>query len=234
MTSSSPRLREKLTASIDCTKLDRVGVGAHGWTFCTPVSKFNHVVFSVGIGSDITWDEEMIEKYSTQHHGWDPTPVPVEFFKHHPKPKDFIFHRFGLGAVNGNVTLKVAKGDKDNLSIMERESLAVDGTVLSYPILTLGSMMARTRHEWLSILKIDIEGLEFDVLESWHKSMSSIPADQVLIEFHERFFRSNPRRDQLVAQAIMKLADLGFDLICHAKWVREAHLLYYIVLSLPP
>lgn len=98
----------------------------------------------------------------------------------------------------------------------------MNGTTAEYAVLSLPSMMKMGGHSWLSILKIDIEGAEFDVIDSWHRKNYNIPANQLLFEFHERFFRAKSKAMgvNFLSLAISKLKDLGFVLVCHTNRVR--------------
>lgn len=51
--------------------------------------------------------------------------------------------------------------------------------------LTLGTLMRQRRHDWIDILKIDIEGSEFPCLQQVMEEFSeSLPFGQLLIELH--------------------------------------------------
>lgn len=200
----------------------RLGVGYHAWSFCSPVKETfdNKIVYSIGVGADITWDKAMIDRLHTEQYGWDPTMPPVRYFKKYPMPPHFHFNRYGLGLSDGNVKLLQRADSNGSLFFTSKETKFVNGTVDKYPSLTLGSMMAKLGHEWLSILKIDIEGLEFDIIDGWAQSLYLIPADQILIEFHERLFSRKAKSRQSVQSAVDKLSKLGYQLICHTAWVR--------------
>lgn len=158
----------------------------------------------------------MIEKYGTVHHGWDPTPTAEDFFTKRPPPKGFTFHKYGLGTSDGNITLKLPKGNQDSYTVMEYHQKAKPGTVTSVQMLSLDSMLRRAKHSKLAILKIDIEGAEFDVIDDWNAKNYSIPADQVLVEFHQRYFKG---KGDLVDNAIGYMRNLGFNLVHKTKLV---------------
>src|SRR5436190_1739795 len=62
------------------------------------------VVYSFGIGRDISFDESIIEKYGCDVHGFDPTPGAIDFVRQRDPPR-FILHEFGLSDATGQATL---------------------------------------------------------------------------------------------------------------------------------
>lgn len=200
---------------LDCANPIRLGDDYGGWQLCRPKndSLQGKIVYTVGIGRNIKWDVAMIEKYGTVHHGWDPTPTASDFFSKFPVPAGFTFHKIGLGANDGNLTLKLPEGNMDSYTVMSYRKDAKEGTVITVPIFTVESMMRSLKHDHLAILKVDIEGAEFDVINEWEKSSLNISVDQVLIEFHERYFSHEPGYQSKVKGAILQMSHLGFDLI---------------------
>lgn len=206
---------------LDCARPIRMGDAYGGWHLCRPLRTFaGQLVYTIGVGRNIKWDEEMIRTYGTVHHGWDPTPTASDYFSKRSIPKGFHFHKYGLASKDGNLTLKLPHGNHDSYTIMSYHQGAQDGTVVQIPVLTVGSMMRMLWHSHLAILKIDIEGAEFEVIEQWGKELYRIPADQVLIEFHERYFATKPNFKQMVPRSIEIMNNLGFDLIVKTGYVR--------------
>lgn len=159
----------------------------------------------------------MITAYATVHHGWDPTPTALDFTQKKEMPQSFHFHPVGLAATDGNLTLKLPTGNQDSYTVMEFRNSAQQGTVVDVPVLSLPSMLASLNHSRLAILKIDIEGAEFDVIDQWSAQRYTPPTDQLLIEFHERYFMHQSAWRNMVPDAIAKLDRLGFQLITRTK-----------------
>lgn len=187
----------------------RLGDEYGGWTLCVPkYSLRGQTVYTIGVGANIKWDVGMITRFGTIHHGWDPTPTALRYFANTKAPKGFFVHYYGLGAANGTVTVKLPKGHQHSYTVMEHPQGAQHGTTVNITVLTLRSMMSMMGHHRLAILKMDIEGAEFDVVQSWVNEAYQVPADQVLIEFHHRFFK---KKSTLLSEAIRGMAKLGFD-----------------------
>lgn len=202
---------------LNCSDFIKFGDNYGGWTICRPMNSSFHmlqgaIVYSVGIGRNIQWDEGMLQFFGTVHHGWDPTPTASDYFSKRSVPERFYFHRYGLAATDGQVILKLPFGNKDSYTVMEHRANAQTGTITSLPMLSLKSMMRTLGHSWLAILKMDIEGAEFDVIDSWYTSGFEIPADQVLVEFHDRYFKHQQDYKRKVPDAIRKMSRMNFTL----------------------
>lgn len=203
-----------------CTKKRFLGDDYGGWTLCEPSTLLrSQIVYTVGVGRNIEWDKAMIREFGTIHHGWDPTPTAIDFFQKKNPPDGFSFHEFGLGVRDGPVTVKLPEGNFDSYTIMGYAKKAKKGSINTIEVRTVESMMKMLHHNHLAILKMDIEGAEFDVIDEWVRSAYKVPADQVLIEFHGRYFGKN-ERDKLVPKAVDNMKRLGFDVFHRARLVR--------------
>ena len=82
------------------------------------------------------------------------------------------------------------------------------GEMIEVPVNTLETWMQTNGHTHLNILKIDIEGSEYDVLEDWIRR-DFFPFDQLLVEWHFRFLPTMDRHD-----AVLKgLKQRGWNLV---------------------
>jgi hypothetical protein len=79
--------------------------------------------------------------------------------------------------------------------------------VIQVQMRSLEDIITQLGHQQVDILKMDIEGAEYQVLESVLKNSSVI--NQILIEFHDRFFKDGKQR---TIYAINKLKEHGFEI----------------------
>jgi hypothetical protein len=73
------------------------------------------------------------------------------------------------------------------------------------PMRSVASIMAELGHQRLDVLKLDIEGSEYDVIDDVLKR--AVPIGQLLVEFHHRFAGIGLRRTET---AIGRLEKAGF------------------------
>ena len=146
------------------------------------------IVYSFGIGEDITFDEAIIQKHGCDVFGFDPTPKSIRWVKQNNRSEHFKFFEFGLGATSGAVDFFLPKNPdyvsgsvllKDHVSEKERVTVQLK---------SLADTMVQLGHSHIDVLKMDIEGAEYNVIAALGKTDISI--DQILIEFHDRFFEN--------------------------------------------
>jgi len=184
--------------------LERLGSAYGGWDFDPLGLAPKSVVYSVGIGMDATWDEAMIADYGVRVWGFDPTPKAIAFVDNHELDRRFTFTPEGLALHSGNMTFtQPLNPEYVSMRLGEVQGL---GPQITAPVNTLEHWMERFGHDHLAILKLDIEGAEFDLLEVWIKRRW-FPMDQLLVEFHHRFVPEGPARLRRVLEG---LKECGF------------------------
>ena len=77
-------------------------------------------------------------------------------------------------------------------------------------------MMDKLGHESVDLLKMDVEGAEFDILDGL-KSADRLPK-QLLVEYHHRFPGIGKQR---TAASIASLRELGYRIFAIAETGRE-------------
>jgi FkbM family methyltransferase len=164
----------------------------------------NSVVYSVGVGTDISWDLELIRLFGVTINAFDPTPRSLEWAKAQNLPSEFVFRRYALAGEDGKLRLYVPKKeDFVSFSIVKKDTELTE--YIEVEALSLASMMRMLNHDRVDLLKIDIEGAEYGVIGSL-VSQSVLPK-QLLIEFHHRFREIGAASTIL---ALRKLKDLGY------------------------
>ena len=144
------------------------------------VSKINNssIVYSFGLGDDITFDLELIENFGCNIYGFDPTPRSMKYILDTYLPKEFTFLPLGLDGVNKLLTFR--KPPRDDYMSYTPDKEHTDLTAL---VLDLSTIMKLYNHTHIDILKMDIEGSEYNVIENLLKN--KIYPDQILVEFHD-------------------------------------------------
>lgn len=165
-------------------RTERHGSLYGGWTVDPTLLKKDSVVYSVGVGEDITFDLAMIKRFGCVMHAMDPTPKSIEFVKEQQTPAGFKMHAWGLAAADGELTF-YPPDNPDHIShtVLRRESTA--DRAIRVPVLRLATILGKLGHTRLDLLKMDIEGAEYDVIDDL--AASNYDITQLLIEFHHRF-----------------------------------------------
>jgi FkbM family methyltransferase len=188
-----------------CHKL-RLGQGDGEWTICPDHLHERSLVYSFGLGSNISFDLALINRFHAEVHGFDPTPLSQEWLRRQELPQEFHFHSFGIGGTDGSVEFRlpaVHGGMNFTMSPHVSEKTIVTGQVLSLP-----SILDKLGHNQIDLLKMDVEGAEYEVIPDIIKNADRIA--QLLIEFHHRLI--GEKGLEQTRQALTALADAGFEL----------------------
>ena len=178
-----------------------------GWTYDSSQLTSDSVVYSVGLGEDTSWDEGIMKRFGLNVWGFDPTPKSIEYVRKNNKlGQNFHFTAEALGIEKGLRTFTKPK-NPHHVSMREGRHDGLGETVEVHTN-TLQNWMDKFGHSHIDILKIDIEGSEYDVLEDWIKK-EWFPMDQLLVEFHQRFFENTDRHFKVIAG----LKESGFKII---------------------
>lgn len=145
------------------------------------------IVYSFGIGEDISFDLDLIQKHKSNVFGFDPTPKSIKWCSEQNLPSQFKLTPVALAKESGTLTFHLPKND-DHVSgssvghenVSKLKSIDVEAKSLSDIVAELG-------HTKIDVLKMDIEGSEYDVLDSVLEV--DLDVGQFAIEFHERFFQ---------------------------------------------
>ena len=180
--------------------------GDHGWVVDESLLNRESVIYSVGVGSNIDFDVELINSFGATVHAFDPTPRSIEWVKSQKLPKHFIFHPFGLSAENGHMDFfPPAKASSTHFSPIDR--YGDTNNVVRAPVKDIDTIASELNHKEIDLLKMDIEGAEYEVIEALPKTRVAI--NQILIEFHHMYKGIQISK---TVDAISTLSNLGFEL----------------------
>ncbi len=157
------------------------------WTFCPDYLDEHSVIYSFGVGEDVSFDLKLIEHYQLQVQGFDPSPRSIEWVAGQNLTDKFHFYPYGLAAIDGTITFSEPAGANiHSLKISDTEGSRDAGLKThKLPVHRLPTIMQNLGHHHIDILKMDIEGAEYEVIEDILGA--SLPITQILIEFHHRF-----------------------------------------------
>jgi len=166
-------------------KCDRRMLGNDGacWYVCPQDLSASSVVYSMGVGEDISFDLALIQRFGLQVHAFDPTPRSIEWLQNQAVPIEFMFHAYGVAGFDGSCAF-LPPEDPAHVShtIVPRES---SRPPIEVPVHRLGTIMKMLGHEQIDLLKMDIEGAEYSVLADM--LACHLQVKQILVEFHHRW-----------------------------------------------
>jgi len=195
------------------------------------------LVYSIGIGTDLSFDAALIAATAQHVHGFDNTPVSNKWFASlmaGEKLKGpwlvsrdqlqllrskFHRHPFVLGASDGDVQMKLPTGfvtSFANMNVASSRGFKPRTNMWIAPARKLTTLMHLLNHtgQLIDLLKLDVEAAEFGVIHSWREAFvasEQMPqVCQLVIEFHARL---HPDGAVEKVRAINDLTYLGFQLV---------------------
>jgi len=174
-------------------------------------------VYSFGIGEDISFDMNVIENHNCKVYGFDPTPKSIDWVKRQNVPTNFFFFEYGISNKNEFVEfyLPINKESDISGSLILHKDLSITDKVI-VPMKTFSNIIHELGHTHIDVLKMDIEGAEFNVIENILKTKISIT--QILVEFHGYFTENGINKTK---QAIKKLKMNGYEIFAVSETLNE-------------
>lgn len=162
------------------------GTDYGGWTITPSLVNADSIVYSFGIGHDASWDIGMIEQHGCKVYAFDPTPDLDQWIAAQGYDPRFIFDLRGLAGFDGQVEIRSQSTDEQTSgTILGSADLGVDTKGTSIEVRKIKTLADELGHSHIDVLKMDIEGAEFDAIPDI--LASGITVDQILIEFHPYF-----------------------------------------------
>ncbi|KAG0282594.1 hypothetical protein BGZ96_000320 [Linnemannia gamsii] len=115
------------------------------------------VIYSLGVFDDSSWEKEMIDRTKCQVYAFDASVNGI------------------AGDAAGNPNIHFSK-----YFIGGEDKVDEDGHTWK----TLKTIMQENGHTWIDVLKIDIEGNEFDALNAMMDQFDVLPFSQLQLEIH--------------------------------------------------
>ncbi len=184
------------------------GYGA--WTICPEGITSESIIYSVGIGDDISFDVSMIQSYGLSVlFGFDPTPTAISWLSGQRVPNQFRLFQYAIADYDG--TAKLFPHDNPEFvahSLTPRSATA--SQAVEVQVRTLRTVMRELGHDHIDLLKMDIEGAEYAVIDNLIDE--SVDIRQLLVEFHHLDRKIDGMRAERTRDAVQKLNRAGFKI----------------------
>jgi FkbM family methyltransferase len=185
---------------------ERFGSHYGGWDVVgEPLGK-NSVVYSFGVGEDASFDIALIERFGMDVYAFDPTPKSIAWARSQNLPSQFTLYEYGIADFDGNISFNPPENPAHiSYTILDRPK--TEDNKISAPVKRLATIMRELGHNHIDLLKMDIEGAEYVVIDDLDKV--GIRPKQLLVEFHHRFPGVGVQKSR---DAITKLKAMGYGL----------------------
>lgn len=178
-----------------------------GFYVCPDLLNKDSIVYSFGIGEDISFDKVILDKHHCQGFGFDPTPKSIDWIEHQNLPANFSFYPVGISNITEQVNFYLPTIEENVSGSIVKHRNVTEKRKVQVPMKCLGDIVKELEHKRIDILKMDIEGSEYDVIESLFDA--GVLIDQLLIEFHDRFFEEGSKKS---LASIKFLLEKGYEI----------------------
>jgi len=176
-----------------CIKLENT-TGYHIY----PSLREGAIVYSGGVGGDISFELQLAKKYNAKIFLFDPTPTGINLMKK-IKNKNINFYKLGLSGKTGDFHFELLNRVNCGSYSMSQKG----GVVL--PCISISDFYKKNKHSKIDLLKIDIEGFEYGVIDDILSN--DIDIQQIVLEFHG-WMKKMPRGLDKIAKR--KLKEKGY------------------------
>jgi FkbM family methyltransferase len=169
-------------------------------------------VLCAGAGKDISFEKALIASFDCKVVLLDPSPTgfaTVE--KENLSHESLKFLPIGLAGKDGLISFQEPI-DATEGSFAAGES--ANSNSHQFPCQTLSTLMSSLGWSHIDLLKIDIEGLEYEVIQNILQNQIRIR--QICVEFHHGNLFRHQRKDTI--SAVLALRRDGYDLIHRNSW----------------
>jgi len=224
----SRKRERKLSQEIDIKKIAHLDATVncdHKWYgnnyggfFINPsLLNSGSIVYSFGIGKDISFDKTCIKKHKCTVYAFDPTPKSIHFISQQNLPDSFHFFSYGISDGESGIYKFFLPENPRGVSgsLVDTEVVSTQRSI-DVEMKSFADIVGALGHKHIDVLKMDIEGSEYTVLEKILES--DVTIDQLLIEFHDRLFDQENYRSK---EIVKKLNNNGYEVFAASKTYEE-------------
>ena len=181
------------------------------------------VIYSFGVGNDVSFDVEAANLFGVPIFMYDPTPNVALFMKDYEDNERLIFKKEGIYSRDAEV--KLYTSDK----VLNSSLYPIHGKDKHEIVRcrTLADFMAENGHDHIDILKMDVEGVSDEVLEQIMDE-TQIRPKQIVTEFEIKGIENPLTYLPRILAVAQKLQDHGY-LIFNQLLTRKATIELIIV-----
>lgn len=182
--------------------------GKHAGFYVAPqLLNEGSIVYSFGIGENISFDKTLIENHQSSVFAFDPTPKSLNWIQNQELPPNFHYFDYGIANTTGSVDFFLPKNPNHVSGSLIVQPRVNEKEQVSVKMKTFQDITTALGHSHIDVLKMDIEGAEYEVIPDILRTNVSI--DQILIEFHDRLFNDGATKSK---QAVQLLLDCGYQI----------------------
>lgn len=196
----------------------RLGSRYGGWWLDRKLLGPDPLLVDCGLGRDISFDAAFLSRFAGMVVGVDPNPESLEWCREHCPPGMRLLDR-ALWTVPGRTLTFHLPRPREQLprgadgvsgSLMGSHEYVAGGSSRAVITTDLEEILIDARRAECDVLKLDIEGAEYDVLPDLAARGLLLRCRQVLVEFHHQVTHHTQEE---TARAVAAVVGAGFRLV---------------------
>ena len=184
-----------------------LGSNYGGFYICPIGLNANSIVYSFGIGEDISFDISIINEFKCKVYAFDPTPKSIKWVSNQIIIDNFKFSPYGIDEKSGMAEFMLPINDNYISGSVVKQSNVDKNKLITVEMKNLFDISSSFKHSKIDILKMDIEGSEYKVIQNILET--DVEINQILIEIHERYFEDGINK---TSNMILLLEKYGYKL----------------------
>lgn len=170
----------------------------------------NDCIISAGLGTDTNFEEAVLKNYrNATVFAFDPTPKSINYvkeIKHLDQEKRFHFFPYGISKEDGREIFYLPS-DNNTVSCSTIKNMYSSNNQIEVDMKSFRTVLELCHVNYIDILKLDIEGTEFSIIDD--VLSSDIKIRQICLEVHPLFF-SDPYR--VMKRFMKKMFDANYKI----------------------
>ena len=196
----------------------RLGTDYGGWFIPVDLFDESSLCYCFGAGEDISFDVELIGRFGCRVFTFDPTPRAIVYVRRlladNPQIKNLHFHDFGIWRLDTKMKFFAPRDDAH----VSHSILNLQGTEDGFEAqcYRLETIMNRLEHDAIDLLKLDIEGAEYAVID--HLTETAVRPKVICVEFDEGPNPQDRAYVKRIRSSVSALLDSGYLLTNMDNW----------------
>ena len=196
----------------------RLGTRYGGWWLDAAALSREPLLIDCGLGRDISFPSEFITRFSGRVIGIDPNPDSLAYCRAHQPPGMELWDRAFWTRAGENLTFHLPRPQEDlplgadgiSGSLLDSHGYVAGGRRISVTTTSLEDVLATVGRKECDVLKLDVEGAEYPLLDALCANGGIARVRQLLVEFHHGATHYTPRDTEARVEQVKRC---GFDLV---------------------
>lgn len=191
--------------------LSELGTEYGGWVIPSELFSADSICYCVGCGEDISFDLALIERFGCEVFAFDPTPRAIQYVKS-KAGQNLKYHFDEIGLWDKEDTLKFYVPKDPTHVSHSAVNLQKTDEYIELRVKRLSDIMEQNKHKKIDLLKIDIEGAEYKVIDSIIADNLSV--NVICVEYDECFNAIDKDFKKRIRASVERLLNAGYSLVC--------------------